>query len=116
MERNHFAMLLLRVFVEFWEIGVSVLSLGANSVRYQEGGSVGFGVLPIWIYPVDVCDGLLWVVVYGFYLSNYVESMVDDNKGTYAFSDISDLYLNVMEESVSGPSYQDHDFFWVYLR
>ena len=48
------------------------------------------------MYPVDVCDVLLWVVVYDLCLRNCVESIGADHEGTDEFDDIAHFYLNAM--------------------
>ena len=60
------------------------------------------------MYPVYVCDGILWIVVYDIFFRNCVESLGDDHEVTDAFSNISHLCLNITEESVTGTSPHDH--------
>ena len=102
---------MLNFVVGFWASGASVPPLGTISEQQQEGGSIGFDTTSIWIYPVDLCDEMLQVVVDGLCLRNCIEGVGADHEGTYDFYQIDQFYTNVTEERIAGPYTHDHDCF-----
>ena len=56
---------------------------------------------------------LTFSVVYDFYFGYCVEGSGGHHELADAFAEVADLNPYVLEEGISGPSLNDHDFFWV---
>ena len=59
-------------------------------------------------------SGLTWSVVSDFCFRYCLEGSGGHHEFSDAFTKAADLNLDVLDESIAGPSPNDHGFLWVY--
>ena len=58
---------------------------------------------------------MAWCVVDNLYSWYFVKSVIGCHEGTDALAEVTDLYVNILQEVTACPSSHDHDCFWVHF-